>query len=509
MNKCLHELSAIPHANQVLDLLKPLVQAFLFTHQNIRVSPRVIAQHMQQSAGEQKKSETVATGAVALASPTLRTPSSNLLSVEEPLSVTAEQFIQFIDRHRNGLNALLKRQPQLLSQAPFSLLLRFPAVLEFPVKEAHFRQRLKKFKLRGGRVRLNISRDNLFNDSYQQLMNKSAQDLRGRLDVHFRGEEGIDAGGLTREFYQKLSTEMMNPNYALFGMSSVGSETYQPMQHSGINPDHLQFFRFCGRMVAKAIFDHELLDCHFTRAFYKQILGIPVSWRDLAAVDESLYKGLLFILENDISPMEGDWVFAEDVTEFGVVKTYDLKENGRDINVTNDNKKEYVRLIANRHLTEAIKEQIEAFQKGFYELIPQEEIKLFDEQDLELIISGLPEVDIEDLRANTEYRSYSSSSPQIQWFWRAVRSFEPEERVKLVQFVTGTGRIPVGGFARLVGMSGPQKFNIHKDSGGAHRLPQAHTCFNQLDLPEYDTYEQLRTSLLLAITEASEGFGFG
>ena len=130
-------------------------------------------------------------------------------------------------------------------------------------------------------------------------------------------------------------------------------------------------------------------------------------------------------------------------------------------------------------------------------------------QELEMIISGIPEVDVDDLRANTEYAvGYSLSSPQIQWFWRAVRSFDREQRLKLVQFVTGTGKIPVGGFARLMGMSGPQKFNIHKDRADSDRLPQAHTCFNQLDLPEYGSYEQLRSRVLLAIVECTEGFGF-
>ncbi len=126
-----------------------------------------------------------------------------------------------------------------------------------------------------------------------------------------------------------------------------------------------------------------------------------------------------------------------------------------------------------------------------------------------MVISGLPEVDIDDLKANTEYGAgYTATSPQIQWFWRAVRAMDREERLKLVQFVTGTGRIPVGGFSELQGMSGPQKFNVQKDRSGPTRLPQAHTCFNALDLPEYESYEQLRSMLLLAINEGTEGFGF-
>lgn len=161
---------------------------------------------------------------------------------------------------------------------------------------------------------------------------------------------------------------------------------------------------------------------------------------------------------------------------FRVLTFLILQENGRNINVTNANKKEYVQLVANMKLNEAIKEQIAAFREGFYEIIPQDEISLFNDAELELMISGLPVVDIDDLKANTEYGpSYSLGSPQIQWFWRAVRAMNREERVKLVQFVTGTGKIPVGGFAELVGMSGPQKFNIQKDRNGPRRLPQAHT----------------------------------
>ena len=104
-------------------------------------------------------------------------------------------------------------------------------------------------------------------------------------------------------------------------------------------------------------------------------------------------------------------------------------------------------------LTEAIKEQIHAFQKGFYEIIPQKDIAIFDEQELEMIMSGLPDVNVDDLKANTEYGSgFSLHTPQIQWFWRAMRSFDREERLKFVQFVTGTGRIPTGGFSELQGM---------------------------------------------------------
>jgi E3 ubiquitin-protein ligase HUWE1 len=106
-------------------------------------------------------------------------------------------------------------------------------------------------------------------------------------------------------------------------------------------------------------------------------------------------------------------------------------------------------------------------------------ISIFNEQELELLISGLPEIEVDDWKANTEYHNYSASSPQIQWFWRAVRSFDKEERAKLLQFVTGTSKVPLNGFKELEGMNGVSRFNIHRDYGNKDRLPSSHTCFNR------------------------------
>ena len=169
--------------------------------------------------------------------------------------------------------------------------------------------------------------------------------------------------------------------------------------------------------------------------------------------------------------------FSTEEDEWGHKKEVDLIPNGRDIAVTEENKMEYVRLITELKLTTAIRAQIDAFVKGFYEIIPKDLVRIFDEQELELLISGLPDIDIDDWRANTAYQGYTSSSPQIQWFWRAVRAFGREERAKLLQFVTGSSKIPMGGFANLEGMNGVSKFLITKVYGKPTRLPAAHTWY--------------------------------
>jgi len=150
----------------------------------------------------------------------------------------------------------------------------------------------------------------------------------------------------------------------------------------------------------------------------------------------------------------------------------------------------------------------------------------FNEQELELLISGTPDIDVDEWRAATEYNGYTSSDPVIVWWWRALKSFNREERAKVLSFATGTSRVPLGGFVDLQGVQGVQRFSIHRAYGDPDRLPQAHTCknlyamhyvffllkrppgFNQIDLPQYSSYEMLRQQLLLAINEGGEGFGF-
>ncbi len=167
---------------------------------------------------------------------------------------------------------------------------------------------------------------------------------------------------------------------------------------------------------------------------------------------------------------------------------------------------------------------------GFHDIIPADLIAIFTEQELELLISGLPDIDVDDWKSNTEYHNYTAASQQIQWFWRAVRSFDKEERAKLLQFVTGTSKVPLNGFKELEGMNGVNRFNIHRDYGNKERLPSSHTCFNrkfgrpmahrwnghlltsffaaELDLPEYESYDILRSQVLKAITAGSDYFGF-
>ncbi|KAI6246904.1 E3 ubiquitin-protein ligase TOM1-like [Erysiphe necator] len=420
-------------------------------------------------------------------------------------------FFTFTEEHRKILNELVRHTPKLMS-GTFSLLVKNPKVLEFDNKRNYFNRSIHA-KASNSRetyptLQLSVRRDLVFHDSFKSLYFQSGDQMKyGKLSIRFHGEEGVDAGGVTREWFQVLSRQMFDPGYALFIPVSSDRTTFHPNQLSSVNEEHLMFFKFIGRIIGKALYEGRVLDCHFSRAVYKRILGKSVSLKDMESLDPDYYKSLIWMLENDITDIMTE-TFSVDSDKFGVNETIDFIPNGRNINVTEENKHEYVRLMVEWRLTGSVKEQLDEFLKGFHDIVPADLVSIFNEQELELLISGLPEIDVDDWKGNTEYHNYTASSPQIQWYWRAVRSFDKEERAKLLQFVTGTSKVPLNGFKELEGMNGFSRFNIHRDYGNKNRLPSSHTCFNQLDIPEYESYEILRQQLLTAITAGSEYFGF-
>lgn len=195
--------------------------------------------------------------------------------------VGGQRLIKFISTNKVLLNALLRSNPTLLDKG-FKVMVLIPrcnAFLDFDVKRFWFKQQVRKLRSqasrRHGSLRLTIRRDHVFEDAYRQLRLRTADEMRGRLHVTFVNEEGVDAGGLSREFFGILAKEIFNPNYALFTSTEDGC-TFQPNPQSGINRDHLDYFRFVGRIVGKAVADGFLLDAHFTRSLYKHMLGLQV-----------------------------------------------------------------------------------------------------------------------------------------------------------------------------------------------------------------------------------------
>ncbi|XP_078408059.1 E3 ubiquitin-protein ligase NEDD4-like isoform X3 [Cetorhinus maximus] len=380
-----------------------------------------------------------------------------------------------------------------------------PYSREFKQKYDYFRKKLKKPADIPNRFEMKLHRGNILEESYRRIMSLKRPDvLKARLWIEFESEKGLDYGGVAREWFFLLSKEMFNPYYGLFEYSATDNYTLQINPNSGLcNEDHLSYFKFIGRVAGMAVHHGKLLDGFFIRPFYKMMLAKSITLKDMESVDGEYFNSLKWILEND--PTELDLRFCIDEENFGQTYQVDLKPNGSDMVVTNENKREYIDLVIQWRFVNRVQKQMNAFMEGFTELIPIDLIKIFDENELELLMCGLGDVDVNDWRQHTVYKNnYCTNHPVIQWFWKAVLLMDAEKRIRLLQFVTGTSRVPMNGFAELYGSNGPQLFTIEQ-WGTPEKLPRAHTCFNRLDLPPYESFEDLREKLLMAV-ENAEGF---
>ncbi|KAI7828247.1 hypothetical protein BC939DRAFT_483487 [Gamsiella multidivaricata] len=390
---------------------------------------------------------------------------------------------------------------------------RLPSSLDqsVPQYKRDFRRKLIYFRSQPalrpvpGQCHMKVRRSHIFEDSYHEIMRHSPTDLKKRLMIKFEGEDGLDYGGLSREFFFLLSHEMFNPFYCLFEYSAHDNYTLQINPHSSINSEHLNYFKFIGRVVGLAIFHRRLLDAFFIVSFYKMILKKKVTLADLESVDADVYRNMNWLLDDDTAAETLDTTFSTNDERFGEIVTIDLKENGSNIPVTEENKREYVDLMTEWRITRRVEEQFKAFAEGFHQLIPQELVTVFDERELELLMGGISEIDCDDWKKHTDYRGYTEQDEVVQWFWKCIRSWDSEKKARLLQFTTGTSRIPVNGFKDLQGSDGPRRFTIEK-SGEIGQLPKSHTCFNRIDLPPYKSYDVLVNKLTLAVEE-TVGFG--
>lgn len=426
----------------------------------------------------------------------------------------------FTEENKVILNVKLRQHIRLLegSMTPLLVIPECRKFLDFRVRKKYFEMRIDRMvhnlMERSSRdsydieLDLDVDRDHVVESSMEGLRYATRVDMLTReLNISFNGEEGIDAGGLTREWYTLLSRELFQSEYALFTKTKDGV-TFQPDPRSSVNEQHLEYFRFVGKLMGKALLEKQLMDVHFTRSFYKHVLGQSVGFNDLESVDPEYHKNLSTLLHHSLEDLGMDHLtFSVDGSRFGEQVTFDLVANGQDIPVTDDNKAEYLRLLAHHHLTSSVREQLGAFLDGFHELIPPELVSIFNAQELELLVCGCPYIDLDDMEANTTYNNYSRLDPTIQALWNVLRRFSMEEKAKFLSFVTGSSKVPLEGFSHLQGHEGIQRLSIHK-AFDTSLLPTCHTCFNQLDLPDYGNEETLREKLMIALDLGNVGFGF-
>eukprot|EP00042_Codosiga_hollandica_P035261 m.260052 g.260052 ORF g.260052 m.260052 type:complete len:607 (+) comp54593_c0_seq1:199-2019(+) len=357
-----------------------------------------------------------------------------------------------------------------------------------------------------GTIEMEVSRTNIFADSRHFLESKSIADLKRRLSVKFKGEEGKDLKGLTRDWIHLLSLAMTDVAHGNFQRDSGSKYSVAITPVFGApSPNLLRDFRFVGQILGMSLYNGWLVGAPFVNIIYKYLLGQTPDLADLQTMDEELHKNLTWVLENDVDELE----LCFEVThkpEGQAPIDMDLIPNGKSVIVTNSNKSEYVERMVHFRCIKGREHQIRALRNAFNEFIPAHMIQNFTPQQLELMLCGLATVDVKDWRENTLYQNgYTAESVQIKWFWEIVESLENEHRLKLLQFATGSTRVPASGFGALEGISGPCRFAVFRYSQ-KNALPLGHTCFNRLDLPMYDTKEKMRECLQIAIHHHDAAF---
>lgn len=393
------------------------------------------------------------------------------------------------------------------------------AALSFRQKVRWFLQEIEKVSVpwEEGHLLLKIRRDAVLNESMHLLMLVPASDLRQRLRIEFIEEPGLDAGGLMREWVLLLCERLFDESFGLFQPTHVENLGYWINPNSSqIHRDHLRCYQFVGRLIAKCLLEGQLLTVHFSLPLLKHILGVPISFSDLEFLDEELYRNALWVRDNDHADALCLDFTIQRIDGNDEMITEELKPGGKDILVTDDNKDEYLDLLMKHKMFDSVKEQVSAILEGLYDVIPRNLMAVFDYQEVELLLCGVPKIDVDDWQDHSDVKYQAFDQPTkaekkvIEWFWETVRGFSQEQRARLLQFVTGTSRVPVEGFKALLSNDGRvRRFGIQIVPCGtppAGLYPKAHTCFNRIDLPMYQTKEQLETYLTLVINMEITGF---
>ncbi|CAF0925783.1 unnamed protein product [Adineta steineri] len=356
--------------------------------------------------------------------------------------------------------------------------------------------------------KLCVRRDHLIEDALISLEYQGIEqpyELKKQLFIEFEGEQGLDEGGLSKEFFQLITEKIFGPEYAMF---MTNEETNCLWFNPSAAEDLDREYTLIGILLGLAIYNSIILDIKFPPVIYRKLMGKIGTFEDLETSHPTIYSSLKKLLTFD-EEKEGMTIedafgltFQVAITDvWGSQIIFDLKENGAAISVTNINREEFVRLYSDLLLNKSIEKQFHPFFHGFLLVTRDSSLrKLFRPDEIDLLVAGSQLLDFNQLASAATYDGgYTKDSPTIQNFWNILMNFTDEQKRKFLRFTTGSDRAPIGGLVRL-------KLIISRNGPDADRLPTSHTCFNALLLPDYSSIEKLREKLSIAIDNA-EGFG--
>ena len=401
---------------------------------------------------------------------------------------------------------------------------------EFPVDDASAKEELKFRKKRfqflfalwklsdavesdDVPLKLKLRRTHVLYDSFRCFKRFTSSELvNGKLNISYFGEDGIDSGGITKDWFIDMSKQFANPEACLLRPveEQDGSVALWFDKKSSVQPDHLEYYCMMGRFLGKAILDRHVVSLPLHSVIFKHILGIEPTLEDLKAFDKVKYNSLCWMLENDVTD-----VFEESFTvlvdQFGTKKEVELIPGGAKVNVTEENKSKYVRAVVKWELDGG--KPLKSLLDGVFEIVPPYLLReTFTAKEFDTLLNGRSDIQVEKLKSFTWYdggyeaatraarrkkgkkATTSSSHPTIKLFWEAMERFDETTKARLLQFATGSSKLPLDGFH-------PPFTIVKSEHDGA--LPTAHTCFNQLVLPAYASLDDLEEKIKFALDNVS------
>ncbi|GMH05251.1 hypothetical protein Nepgr_007091 [Nepenthes gracilis] len=356
-----------------------------------------------------------------------------------------------------------------------------------------------------------IDRSQLLTESFEYISRADRSSLHAGLFMEFKNEEATGPGVL-REWFFLVCQAVFNPQNALFVPCPHDRRRFFPNPASKVDPMHLKYFHFSGRVIALALMHKVQVGIALDQAFFFQLAGRDISLEDIKDADPYMYNSCKQILDMDAEIIDSDALgltFVREVEELGSRKIVELCDGGKSIVVNSNNREMYINLLIQNRFVTSVTEQVNQFAQGFADILCSTAQRKFffqslELEDLDFILHGsLSAISIEDWKAHTEYNGYKKSDPQMLWFWEVVEEMSAKQKNILLFFWTSLKYLPVEGFRGLA-----SRLFIYKSLESPDRLPSSHTCFYRLCLPTYPSIAVMRERLAV-IAQEHVGCSFG
>ena len=359
-----------------------------------------------------------------------------------------------------------------------------------------------------------INRNNILEDSYNALLETKAINMARPLRIRFVNEQVVDEEGVYREWYMCMFKELISPNKKLLILNPYKSlEPNTILFHPKYPGMRLELYEFLGKLIIKAIIDIVFIrNLKINKVLFKSILRRPILLEDIKYFNLDLYQKLKIVNDSKIlgnkqlESIRFVWNYRD---QNNIIQEAELVPGGKNIFLNDSNKLVFIEKIIYFEAIRPFEEQIKYTQKGLYSLVGKDVEGVFSVEELNFLISGQDDIDLNDWKENTIYKGgYNENHPLIRMFWEIISKMNKNEVIKFLEFSTGTGSVPIDGFGSLKGVGGKiQKFTIEPYTNYASDNPDQYTfhkivakrLYNTIMLPQYRSAQELEQAMKIIL----------